>query len=32
MKTFLGIDRTPPPLERSVSPASKLKSELPTDL
>ena len=32
MKTFLGIDRTPPALERSLSAASKLKAELPTDL
>ena len=32
MKNFLGIDTTPPSLERSVSAASKLKSELPTDL
>ena len=31
MKNFLGID-TPPVLERSISAASKLKSELPTDL
>ena len=32
MRNFLGIDTTPPSLERSVSAASKLKSELPTDL
>ena len=32
MKNFLGIDRTPPALERSLSAASKLKAELPTDL
>ena len=32
MKTFLGIDRTPPALERSFRAATKLKSELPTDL
>ena len=32
MKKFLGINRTPPALERLLSPASKLKSELPTDL
>ena len=32
MKIFLGIDRTPPALERSLSAASKLKAELPTDL
>ena len=32
MKIFVSIDRTPPALERLFSPASKLKSELPTDL
>ena len=32
MKKFLGIDATPPSLERSISAAIKLKSELPTDL
>ena len=32
MKNFLGIDTTPPLLERSISAATKLKSELPTDL
>ena len=32
MKNFLGIDRTPPALERSLSAASKLKAVLPTDL
>ena len=32
MKKFLGTDRTPPALEGSLSAASKLKSELPTDL
>ena len=32
MKNLLGIDRTPPALERSLSAASKLKAELPTDL
>ena len=32
MKNFLGIDRTPPALERPLSAASKLKAELPTDL
>ena len=32
MKNFLGIDTTPPSLERSISAASKLKSKLPTDL
>ena len=31
MKIFLGIDTAPPLLERSISAASKLKSELPTD-
>ena len=31
MKNFLGIDTTSPSLERSISAASKLKSELPTD-
>ena len=32
MKSFLGIETTLPSLERSISAASKLKSELPTDL
>ena len=32
MKNFLGIKRTPPAQERSISPASKLKSELLTGL
>ena len=32
MKIFLGIDKTPPVLKRSVKAAAKLKSELPTDL
>ena len=32
MKNFLGIDKTPPILERSLRAASKLKSELSTDL
>ena len=32
MKNFLGINATPPSLERSISAASKLKSVLPTDL
>ena len=32
METFLGINRTSPSLERSLSAASKLKSDLPTDL
>ena len=31
-KNFLGIDRTAPALEISLSAASKLKAELPTDL
>ena len=32
MKNFLGVDKTPPALERSFKAATKLKSELPTDL
>ena len=32
MKNFLGINRTPPSLERSISAASKLKADLPTYL
>ena len=32
MKTFLGIDKTPPVLEISVKAATKLKGELTTDL
>ena len=32
MKKFLGIDRTPPSLQRLLSAAIKLKTELPTDL
>ena len=32
MKSVLGLDKTPPALEISISAASKLKSELPTDL
>ena len=32
MKNFLGIDRTPPSLQRLLSAAIKLKTELPTDL
>ena len=32
MKHFLGIDRKPPSLERSIKAAGKLKSDLPTDL
>ena len=32
MKNFLGLDETPPVLERSVKAASRLKGELPTDL
>ena len=32
MKNFLGIDRTPPSLQRLLSASIKLKTELPTDL
>ena len=32
MKEFLGVDKTPPSLERSLKAATKLKAELPTDL
>ena len=32
MKKILGVDKTPPTLERSFKAATKLKSELPTDL
>ena len=32
MKNFLGIDKTPPALERSFRAATKLRRELPTDL
>ena len=32
MKKFLGIDKMPPVLERSLKAGSKLKSELPTEL
>ena len=32
MKNFLGINTTPPSLERLISATIKLKSELPTDL
>ena len=32
MKTFLGVDKTPPSLQSSFRAATKLKSELPTDL
>ena len=32
MKIFLGVDKTPPALERSFRAATKLKSELSTDL
>ena len=32
MKSVLSLDETPPPLERSLRTATKLKSELPTDL
>ena len=32
MKSFLGVDKTPPSSERSFKAATKLKSELPTDI
>ena len=32
MKNFLGVDNTPPSLERSFKAATKLKGELPTDI
>ena len=32
IKNFLGIEITPPSLERLITVASKLKAELPTDL
>ena len=32
MKSFLGVDKTPPSLERSFKAATKLKSELPIDI
>ena len=32
MRTFLGIDKTPPALERSLKAATKLKAGSPTDL
>ena len=32
MKNFLGIDKTPPALEKSLRAATKLIRELPTDL
>ena len=32
MKIFLGIDKTPSALERSLKAAAKLKNELPMDL
>ena len=32
MKIFLGVDKTPPALERSFKAATKLKHELPTDI
>ena len=32
IKKFLGADKTPPALERSLKAATKLKAELPTDL
>ena len=31
-KSFLGVDKTPPLLERSFKAATKLKGELPLDL
>ena len=32
MKNFLGVDKTPPALERSFKAAAKLNREIPTDL
>ena len=32
MKNFLGVDKTPPALERSLKAATKLKADLDTDL
>ena len=32
MKNFLGVDKTPPALERSFKAATKLNRELPMDL
>ena len=32
MKNFLGVNKTPPALERSFKAATKLNRELPTDL
>ena len=32
MKIFLGVDKTPPSLERCFKAATKLKGELPTNL
>ena len=32
IKKFLGVDKTPPALEKFFRAATKLKSELPTDL
>ena len=32
MKSFLGVDKTPPSLERSFKAATKLKGESPTDI
>ena len=32
MKNFLGVDKTPPALERSFKAATKLKGDLPTDI
>ena len=32
MKNFLGFDKTPPALERSFKPATRIKAELPTNI
>ena len=32
MKNFLGLDETPPVLERSIKAVTKLRRDLPTDL
>ena len=32
MKNFLGLDETPPALERSFKAATKLKGDLPADI
>ena len=32
MKNFLGVNTTPPSLERSINVATKFTAELPTDL